>query len=159
MLPLNVSPSIAFAAEENSLSCAHRRHVIELNFIGDLSLCVTSQSDRGKKVNSVHTNILFQRFQHFTPTATDRPSNHRLAPEVEMVCFRFPHLKISLTFRMMYLSGTVGNICLIAEAKSVMITSAFCNSETWLIKLLPKFVTQADWWNFILPNWKCRHRR
>lgn len=87
-------------------------------------------SYRGRKVNSIRTNILFQRLQFFTQTATDRPPNHRIASEVAMVRFRFPRLKISLTFRMMYFSGTVGNICLIAEAKSVMITSAFCNSKT-----------------------------
>lgn len=31
-----------------------------------------------------------------------------------------------LTFRIIYFSGTVGNICLIADARSVIITSAFC---------------------------------
>lgn len=34
----------------------------------------------------------------------------------------------AFTFRMMYFNGTVGNICLIAEAKSVTITSASCDT-------------------------------
>lgn len=82
-----------------------------------------------------------------------------------------------LTLRIMYFNGTVGNICLIDDAKSVIITSAFYwkkgihqNAQIIIIRLINESKTSAENGLNIFrkekrlemkysPNWNCQHRR
>lgn len=76
---------------------------------------------------SIHRKKLFRvRVAEFPP---GKMRNGKWA-NVENELFKMKNVQIgrvyrALTFRIIYLSGTVGNICLIADARSVIITSAF----------------------------------
>lgn len=60
---------------------------------------------------------------------------------------------------MMYFRGTVGNICLMAEARSVRMTSAFCRMNTNTER--GEVITYGTWLQLEawLPSWNCPHRR
>lgn len=92
----------------------------------------------GNAMKIAHTSVLCAKASTWTDIARVRRSQF-----IGKNCFAFGwlnfHLNIKmkyllrsnlqwrmLTFRIIYFSGTVGNICLIADARSVIITSAFC---------------------------------